>query len=44
MSFIAKRVRAAYGQAKYERLVSLKDRWDPDNFFRVNQNIAPSRS
>ncbi len=36
------RVRAAYGDAKYERLVQLKRRYDPDNFFRVNQNIPPS--
>jgi hypothetical protein len=23
--------------------VELKDKWDPDNLFRVNQNIRPSR-
>ena len=30
-----------YGDAKYERLVALKRRYDPDNFFRLNQNIKP---
>jgi FAD/FMN-containing dehydrogenase len=37
------RVRAGYGAEKYARLVTLKDKWDPDNLFRVNQNIKPSR-
>jgi FAD/FMN-containing dehydrogenase len=35
------RIRAAYGAAKYERLKALKRKWDPDNFFRLNQNIRP---
>jgi FAD/FMN-containing dehydrogenase len=34
------RIRAAYGQ-NYERLVEVKTRWDPDNLFRVNKNVAP---
>jgi FAD/FMN-containing dehydrogenase len=35
------RIRAAYGPAKYDRLKALKREWDPDNFFRINQNIPP---
>ncbi len=35
------RVRAAYGADKYDQLVALKRRYDPDNFFRLNQNIRP---
>jgi hypothetical protein len=33
--------RGIYGDAKYERLVALKREWDPDNTFRLNQNIKP---
>src|SRR5215212_3821214 len=25
------------------QLVELKDKWDPENLFRINQNIKPSR-
>ncbi len=34
-------VRSVYGDAKYDRLVALKRAWDPDNVFRLNQNIRP---
>jgi hypothetical protein len=34
-------VRSIYGDAKYDRLVALKRRWDPENAFRMNQNVRP---
>jgi FAD/FMN-containing dehydrogenase len=37
----AERVRQAYGDRQYERLVELKRAYDPTNFFRLNQNIEP---
>lgn len=35
------RVRANFGRA-WERLAGIKARWDPDNLFRLNQNIEPA--
>ena len=35
------RIRSAYGD-NYDRLVEIKDKYDPTNFFNQNQNIRPS--
>jgi hypothetical protein len=35
------KLRASYG-ANYDRLAQVKAKYDPSNFFRVNQNIAPA--
>ena len=37
----ADRIRATYG-ANYDRLAKIKRQYDPDNFFRVNQNVPPA--
>ena len=37
----ADRVRSAYGP-NYDRLVQVKGKYDPNNLFRMNQNIAPA--
>jgi len=36
------RVKAAYTQEVWDRLVEIKTKYDPDNLFRMNQNIKPS--
>ena len=37
----ARRIRSAYG-AGYDRMVELKNTYDPTNFFRLNQNVKPT--
>jgi FAD/FMN-containing dehydrogenase len=34
-------VEKTYG-SNYQLLVEIKNKYDPDNFFRVNQNIKPT--
>jgi FAD/FMN-containing dehydrogenase len=38
----AERVRQAYPGATWDRLAEIKRRYDPDNLFRLNQNIPPA--
>jgi hypothetical protein len=38
----ADRIASAYGSATLQRLQLLKQKYDPENFFRVNQNIGPA--
>src|SRR5262249_24688797 len=38
------RVRQAFGEKGFARLQAVKDAYDPDNAFRMNQNIPPSGS
>jgi FAD/FMN-containing dehydrogenase len=40
----ADQVRASYPRETYDRLVAVKDRYDPANIFRLNQNIPPSEA
>jgi FAD/FMN-containing dehydrogenase len=35
------RIRAAY-RGNYDRLAQVKKRYDPTNFFHINQNIPPA--
>ena len=34
------RIKASY-RGNYERLAQVKNRYDPDNIFHINQNILP---
>jgi hypothetical protein len=37
------KIKAFFGPEKYEQLVALKDKYDPVNLYRLNQNIIPSQ-
>ena len=38
----SERIKAAYGPEKYQKLVALKQKYDPANMFRLNQNVRPN--
>ncbi|NCF27243.1 MAG: hypothetical protein GWP69_07655 [Gammaproteobacteria bacterium] len=38
---IFNRLQAAYGPGKFEKLLALKQKYDPTNMFRMNQYIRP---
>jgi FAD/FMN-containing dehydrogenase len=40
----SERVRVAYSDEQWRRLTSLKAKYDPTNFFRINANIPPNES
>jgi FAD/FMN-containing dehydrogenase len=37
----ADRIQGAYGP-NYARMVSIKEKYDPTNLFRLNQNVKPA--
>ena len=37
-----RQVRSFFRGGKFERLAALEEKYDPDNLFRLNQNIKPS--
>jgi FAD/FMN-containing dehydrogenase len=39
---LAAQTRGSYPTGTWDRLVALKNEWDPDNVFRLNHNIPPS--
>jgi hypothetical protein len=39
---VGDRIQAAYGP-NFERLATIKTKWDPENLFRMNKNIAPGK-
>jgi FAD/FMN-containing dehydrogenase len=36
------RAKEAYTPEVWNRLVEVKNKWDPNNLFRMNQNIKPT--